>query len=310
MRPRKAEFAESGFTIVELLVALMIMSVVTVLVMAVMSSQQRTYVSQKRVLETQGDARLVADMVQADLRMAGFMIPGMVGVSSIDGGTGAADALCASDPSAMDDAMVDDATDRFAGSAITPGQDLGAGASNVRVTTAEQDIDGDTNVDYVAGQGVIISDGLSTHCARVTSVASDRVNFTPQTPGGFSILAADGRVVPAVVYEVTADGLERNTMLLAPHVEDLQIQFAVDISGDGIIGGGEFPVHDLNNGPAGTNTADIRGVELSVLTRTTTEDPRISGPGRQGVANRNPSGVADAFRRRLVTLRVAPRNML
>lgn len=303
--------AESGFTTVELVVALAIMSVVTFQVLAVMSSQQQTYVSQKRVLETQGDARLIADMIVGDIRMAGFMLPTMIGVSSIDGGTGAADALCTSDPTVIDESVLaDDLMTRFAGSAITAGQDLGASASNVRVTTAEQDVDGDGNADYDAGQGVIISDGVSSHCARVTSVAGDRVNFTPATPGGFSILAADGRVAPAVVYEVTADGLERNAMLMAPHVEDLQIEFAVDISGDGIIGGGEFPIDNLNNDPVGSDTADIRGVQLSILTRTSTEDPNISGPGRQGVANRNPSGVADAFRRRLVTGIVAPRNML
>ena len=64
------------------------------------------------------------------------------------------------------------------------------------------------------------------------------------------------------------------------------------------------------SGLSGQNPGLVRGVQLSVLTRTIDEDPQITGSGRQGVANRNPSGAPDAYRRRLVTLAVAPRNLL
>ncbi len=70
--------------------------------------------------------------------------------------------------------------------------------------------------------------------------------------------------------------------------------------------GSEFPIDDIS----GANTNQIRVVRLSVLTRTRMEDPALSGAGRQKVANRDASGTADAYRRRLVIFRAAPRNML
>ena len=49
--------------------------------LAVFSSQQQGYIGQKRMLDTQEDARLVGDMIFADIRMAGFMIPTVGGSS-------------------------------------------------------------------------------------------------------------------------------------------------------------------------------------------------------------------------------------
>ena len=76
---------------------------------------------------------------------------------------------------------------------------------------------------------------------------------------------------------------------------------------NGIIQGGEATwIHGLT-----ADTDLVREVRMSVLTRTMQEDPQMNGgSGRQGVANRNAAGVADQFRRRLETVRVAPRNLL
>ena len=114
------------------------------------------------------------------------------------------------------------------------------------------------------------------------------------------------RAVPAIVYELVGAGLTRNTLPLSGQVEDFQVEYGVDVNDDGQLAGSEFPLHGMN----GRDASLVRRVRLSVLTRTVSEDPALSGAGRQAVANRNASGTPDAFRRRLVTGTVAPRNLL
>ena len=135
-------------------------------------------------------------------------------------------------------------------------------------------------------------------------MSTTSIGFTPGTASGFPALTT--RAVPATIYQLTGSGLERNKQLLTSQVEDVQVEFGLDSNGDGVIAGGEFPVHDIS----GANASRIRLVRLSVLTRTAREDPAITGPGRQKVANRNASGAPDAYRRRLAVLRAAPRNLL
>ena len=297
----------AGFTVIELMVSLMIMSVVTIQVLAVITSQQKTYYSQKRMLEVQQDARLIADMVVNDVRMAGFMIPTLAGISSRDGGTGGSDTLCTSDPAALDEIQVAATTVRFNGAPLTA--NLTGGLGTVNFAAGDMDIDGDGDVtnDFSPGSGIIISDGADNHCARIDSMTTTSITFLPNTPGGFVADFPTARVVPAVIYEHSGTELKRNNELLSPQVEDFQVEFHVDADDNGIIDGGETTwVHGLTS-----TTNRVREVRLSVLTRTMQEDPQLSGvSGRQGVANRTAAGSADQYRRRLETVRVAPRNLL
>ena len=91
---------QAGFTMVELVVTLAILAVVTVQSLSVMSTQEHNYYAQKRAIEAQADARLIADMVMRDVRSSGFLVPAIVGISSRDGGTAAADATGAAQPAA------------------------------------------------------------------------------------------------------------------------------------------------------------------------------------------------------------------
>jgi len=299
---------KAGFTIIEMMIAIAVIGIVTSQVLAVFTSQHRTYIAQERVISIQEDARLVADMILMDVRMAGFMVPVASGIASIDGGTGAADVLCSSDGSVISASSLAEATARFDRARLT--SDLGAGANTVALAAADMDIDGDSNNDFAVNRGIIIAGGTNSHCARITAVTTSSITFTPGTPAGFSVATTNGRAVPASIYEVSGSGLRRNNLLISSQVEDLQIEFAVDANGNGLIEGSatpsEFPVHDLD----GFDTGLIRGVQLSVLTRTLSNDQELAGPGRQAVANRAASGTADGYRRRLATVIAAPRNLL
>ena len=294
----------AGFTIIEMMISIAVVGIVTSQIMAVFTSQHRTFVAQERVVGIQEDARLAADMILMDVRMSGFMVPVVAGISSVDGGTSAADVLCSSDSSVISAASLAGATGRFDRAKLT--SDLGASQSTVALAPADMDIDGDGNNDFAVNRGIIIAGGTKSYCARITAVTANSVSFTPGTPAGFSVTTTNGRAVPASIYEVSGSGLRRNALLISSQVEDIQVEFAVDSDGDGQIGVGEFPIHDLD----GSDVSRIRGVQLSVLTRTLANDPQLAGPGRQAVANRTASGTADGYRRRLARVIAAPRNLL
>ncbi len=295
---------QQGFTLLELMLALLILAVVTGQVMAMSAVQFRTYVTHERVLDAQEDSRLVTDAMLRDLRMAGFMVPAFAGTSSVDGGAVAADVLCVSDPGAIGEAALATANARFDRASLAA--TLGGSAGTVQLTTSEMDIDGDGAGDFGVGTGIIISNGAQSHCARITAIAGGSVQFVPATPGGFNVSPPTARAVPAHVYELVAGNLTRNTLALSSLVEDVQVEFGVDANGDGQLGAGEFPIHDLN----ASDPSAILSVRLSVLARTSAGEPETLGPGRQAVANRAASGVADTFKRRLVSVTVTPPNML
>ena len=296
----------TGFSIIELMVATTILGVVMVIVLNAFSDQKRGYVAQKRMVDAQQDARSIGDMMYSDILMAGFMVPTFASMTSLDGGSGGSDTLCTSNPEIISSTILGLVNERFSGASFA--SDVGANANSLAMPVAHREIDGDGNADFAIGSGIIVADGTKSHCARVTALTATILRFTPNTPAGFSATAATGRAVPATIYELTGTLLTRNSMQLSPQVEDLQIEYGVDANGDDQLGFGEFPIHDLD----GYDASLIRRVRLSVLTRTSSEDQTLSATsgGRQAVANHAAASSADAFRRRLITLTAAPRNLL
>ena len=293
---------ERGLTIAELLVALVIMAVVISQLMGILLVQNVSYASQERKLDAQASARLVTEMILGDLRMAGFLVPRIVGVSSLDGGANGADTLCTSDWSVMGETEVNGALDVFPRAVLTG--NVGAGTHTVSLNGASMDIDGDGDRDFSVGSGIIISDGTGSHCARIETIAGGTMKFIPATIGGFSAAAVAGRAVPAIIYEVTGAGLLRNNVLLSPLVENLQVEFGVDANDDGELTGGEFPVNSL----AASNPSQVALVRLSVITKTLIEERDVLGMGMPAAAN-HVGSPPDGFMRRKVTATIVPRNL-
>lgn len=298
--------AHGGFTILELLVSLAILGIVTVQILGMIQTQQRQASAHREVVEVQEDVRLVSDLMLADIRMAGFMLPSSVGISSFDGGAGGSDRVCVSDPTIVNAGVLGGALSRFAGARTTAA--LGGAAASATVPAADLDIDDDGDDDFSVGSGVIVSDGTSSHCARITGLTNAgltrTISFTPATVAGFAIASGAGIVAPAIVYEVTAAGLLRNNLLFSAQVEDIQVEFGVDTDLDGELTGGEFPVHSLV-----ADTDRVRTVRLSVVTQTTRADLGFINGGLPAIANRN-AGAVDTMRRRVAVNTVAPRNFL
>lgn len=291
-------------TLVELMIAMFIGVVAISQILGLFANQLHVYQAHKRTVDAQQDARLVTELMLQNIRMAGFMIPTYAGISSIDGGNTNADAVCVSDAGVLDETRVDEAMNPFDRASLVSAVD--ANATLVTVVAAEMDIDQDGDNDFTVGRGIIISDGTRTHCARIAQIAGNQIRFSPATPAGFTAAVANGRAVPALIYQLTGAGLMRNGRLVSPDVEDVQIEFAVDANDDGVIGAGEFPIHDLNT----SNPSLVRGLQISVMTRASQPDPNFVGGGRGALGNRGASGTSDRFQRRVVSVNAALRNMI
>jgi len=295
----------SGFTLTELMVALAVMIIVASQVMLSYTNQHEKSQSHERVVESQEEVRLITDVILNDLRMAGFMVHETAGVGSGDGGTTGSDTICVSDPNRIAAARVAVSNSRFTGAELSSA--LSTSASTLNFTSSvpsTMDIDADGNNDFIAGEGVLISGGDEVHCARIVTVGTNTLDFTPPTPStGFSIAASEAIVVPALVYQLNGTQLTRNGVVLTNQVEDLQIEFGVDADNNGLIENAEFPIHDLN----GQDLTRVRTARLHVTGRTARSEPDFVG-GFAAVANRN-AGAADNFKRRRVTADAMLRNL-
>jgi type IV pilus assembly protein PilW len=68
----KTSLKEEGFTLVELLVAMLIGAVVLTAVMTSFQSQHNTYLTQDQVVEMQQNARVAMSVLKGDIRSAGY----------------------------------------------------------------------------------------------------------------------------------------------------------------------------------------------------------------------------------------------
>jgi prepilin-type N-terminal cleavage/methylation domain-containing protein len=310
--------AQAGFTLIELMVAMALFVFVTLQLVMAFNAQQRSFVNTDNAFDVQEDARLVLDLVSFDTKLAGFMVPDNVAISSVDGGPNAADTLCVSDAGSIQAAtypkppgqsfLLDSAAGEYAGATVTVAGGLG-------ITVSSLDIDGDGQSDFAANAGVIVATADRAICAQITAISVPTsqltVNAIPNPPGTVALLGATA--VPAVIYQINANTLTRNGLVLAPQIEDLQVEFWVDQDGDRIMDPAEFPIQSLNLG-AGAAVEPVRSVRLSVVAMSGTPDTAEGGApfqkyARPAVANRLAANARDAFKRRVFQASVYPRNV-
>jgi len=294
----------AGFSLIELMVAVVVMSVVTSQLLLSFSQQHTSSLEHERTIEIQEEARLVLNVIVKDLRSGGFMVPKYTAVASTDGGANGSDALCISDASIIDDAVLPAATSKFGGARITNA--MGGGVSIVTVQTSTLDIDSNGTNDFSPGQGLIIGTGTRGHCAIIENVViggtTTRIEFDPPTIGGF-VASSDDTVVPALRYSVNAGTLSRNNIVLSDHIEDLQAEFGLDIDRNGTVEGAEFPIDNMDF----EEYELVRMVRVHITARETRAEGNFNGQF-PAIANRVAGG-ADNFKRRRVTGDVMLRNL-
>lgn len=316
-----------GFTLVELLISVAVMGIVVMYLMQTFTTQQRTYVVVDQVTEVQQNLRAIGDLLEREVRLAGFMVDEAGAVCGVDS-TGASDVLFLSDGSAIDPANQIEPRlgARLAGgSAPAAGLvtlNLGFGDSVVLEGSPAYDTDGDgvNDSDFRIGAGAIVFDrdnpGRGAACGIVSDVptaASVQVDFLADTlgPAGATSQLV---VVPAHIFQVDGNAqLLRDGMVLAPDVEDMQVAFFFDVDGNNQVTtvAGEYPgsaggaVYDASS----WDNRQLREVRVSFVVRSRAADPTFSDGHFQATENRAVVVGSDGFRRRVHTTTVRTRNV-
>lgn len=322
-----------AFTLTEVMVSLAIMGIVMAYLMQSFTTQHRTYVVMDQVGEAQQNLRAIADLLENEIRTAGFMVPEHGAVCGEDE-TNTSDILIVSDSSAINPAgqKVAELGARLTGAAA-PGTGSGTAIaleSLVLDGSGVYDSDGNgtrdsdfqcqnggcTAAGALAG-GVIVIDkanpGRGVACGIIQRIAGNTVvaDMLNALSGG-AVNAPDLRAIPAHVYQVDANRqLLRDNLVLTGDVEDLQVAWYYDLDDDGRIDAGEY--RGIGGGtaynPSNLDATFVREVRANVVVRTRYEDDRLEGGQFQRTENRAAVAGQDGFRRRVLTSTVKLRNV-
>jgi prepilin-type N-terminal cleavage/methylation domain-containing protein len=334
---------ERGFTIIELMISMAVLAVVVLYLTEMLTRQSRAYAVVDQVTEAQQNLRAIADLLERELRVTGFMVPEGAAVCAVDQ-TNGADVLFLSDANALNPA---NQNQLGIGASIVAGF-TGTGG-NESLTLDDKVVDGlafyDTNGDGAGDSdflesvnpfrtgGVIVADrddpSRGVACGIVTNVTTGsniiRVDFTSNgaAPGGTPLGAGAGIAnlvaVPAHVYTVANNQLLRDGMVLADDVEDLQVAMFYDVDDDGVVdseateypGSAGGPIYQSNN----WDNSELVEIRVNVVVRTRAQDadvvknPAMAQGQWQPTENRVAPGGFDGFRRRVHTSTVRPRNV-
>ena len=333
----------AGYSLVELLTVAAIMGMVSVYVGRVLIVNEQAYQITDQTTEAQQNLRAIENLLERDLRHAGFMVPDAVGICGVDDRDGP-DMLYVSDALAID--HQNDFTAYSGSSATISGGSVATVGGSVTFTLSslmiepsppnrpayDTDSNGANDSDFQVNGGVIFSDISSANinkgvgCGTITGVdiANERITVTVRSrlTTSTSLIA-----VPAHEYRVNGSRLLWNGNVIADGIEDLQVTYIIDNDDDGIFDANEdfgddgASDHDLfdddtpNHGGGtitltGSASALVREVRVNVVARTRREDESFTMGHAQRKENRDLSGAtSDGFRRRTVTTTVMLRNI-
>lgn len=321
------ERRRAGFSLMELMIATAMMAIVVVYLVQSFSAQQRTYVMVDQVTEAQQSLRAISELVEREIRLAGFMVDEGGAVCGLDV-TNGADTLFVTDAASLDPTA---AIQPALGGRLAAGSGPAAGTTVLTLTAGDTIVlDGqpayDTNGDNVndsdfrVGGGAIVYDRANpargTACGLVTGIPSAtqiRVNFLASTLGGVAA-GQELVVVPAHVYQVNNNAqLLRDGLVLSEDVEDLQVAYFYDLDADQVVDAGEnFGITGNNYLASARNNADLREIRLNFVVRTRGTDPGFTQGTFQTTENRAaPAATATdpQLRRRVHTTTVRIRNV-
>jgi len=275
-----------GVTLIELLIALVISSILIAALYRTFIGQQKTYIVQDQVVDMQQNARVAISKMMRDVRMAGFggVDSGVKDVLNLPGGVNGPIKRITTYPSSTDKIDNDNS--------IT----IVGGFKQIRRDTGDP-----ITVDSASGNTVTLdytpnADEFNTPAKRFISI------------GG----------VESHKFEINGKVLTLDNTLRVNHLKGTPIfkvqaiTYDLGISGgknvlrrDENTGGGPQPlaenIENLQftyfdaNGVETANPADIRMVRLTVIARTSISDPDYKG--------------GDGFRRRTIVSNIQVRNM-
>ncbi len=318
---------KSGFTLVEMLVAVAILGVVVVGAMQTFVVQNHAYTVVDETTEAQQNLRAISYLLERDLRVTSFMLPEGTAACGIDN-TNAPDTLYVTDSEPINP---DGLSSAGLYATIASGYAAADTLQNLVVDKVtldgqayfDNDTDGTPEADFREGGGAIVFDpanpGRGTACGIVDSVPDGthlRVTFDTHLAVNTGTLA----VVPAIVYAVdnTLDAggeprrvLLRNGVTLASDVDDLQVAYFIDADANGVAAANEYPGDGVSPDYLSRNYdhSKLREIRFNIVVRSRNTDPSYGEGFVQSTENRGAVGGNDGFRRRVFTSTVRQRNV-
>lgn len=314
-----------GFTLIELLVSVGLLGIVIFYVMGTFTVNQKAYMVLDQVTEVQQNSRAVAELVERDMRHAGFRVPIGGSLCAVDSTT-APDTIYVSDPDPLltTNAVAGEVSAEISASAIT-GSVVDLTVDDVVLDGTpfyDTDANGTADADFQLNGGIIVTDTLDPTrgavCGVITGInpGANTIEFTRNSGPLAAIVFGTPEnlvAIPAHEYrvDVASTTLLRNGMVLARGVEDLQFALWLDLNDDNIIdvneyrGDGVSPNYDSSV----TDHGDSREMRVSVVTRTRSADAEFFLGQEQTTENRLAAGGSDGFRRRVHTSTSRLRNV-
>ena len=261
--------SNQGFTLIELMIGLVIMSIVVATAFSMLLTTGKSTQANEQVVDTQQAARLAMDLIARDIKLAGFGMTGTVGNCSIGG---SAAAMVPVDQTVGGNDTGSD-TIRLAvpiGSAVAPTWTLASGiGGTAAINQFSLPAGALANMQTEAGgslNGVSLSLGGAI-TAVVNAVAGDTITVNTIPPPIAFAAGTPVYLLQCVTYRVdtTSTGpcgtnapcLLRNNVNIAEGIEDIQFEYACDGCVAAVNGGVADGVIDNQNAVAGFDAGDF-----------------------------------------------------
>jgi len=325
---------EAGFSLVEVMAAMIILAIAMTAVFATFTSQQKSFTTQSRVAEMQQNLRQAVEYVSRDIRLAGYGIPGNVTIPNniIAAGVTSIRSLYAKDNTAGPDQIyILYMFDMDANQPPTTDNAAGVPANAASIT-----VPGGAGFLATGEELVLITDGATADLYETSAAAGTILTFG----GGYSYNSGHSKTYPAgssppvtvAKARFARYYIENNILMvdrmggatpqpLADDIEDMQIQYIMDTDGDGFAETGTgfrlpFDPSNIVNDPStgvsavtgvALNPSQIRQVRLLFIART-----RLPEAGwaetRPALGNRAAGATPDGYRRRTYDIVIDVRN--
>jgi type IV pilus assembly protein PilW len=311
-KKRAGRFAEAGFTLIEVMSAMVILGIAMAAAYATFQLQHGSFTVQNRVAETQQNLRSVLEIMGRDIRLAGYGIPTQVKLPDgiLPSGDNTIRNICALNRTTGADEIyllyMYDMDGSLPPSTVSGGMASYTAVLNVASTAG-----------FAKGDLILVSNGVESDMFEVTQVVSPALNHDVggsinlfNSPAAHTFFPASGyaggdtvskaRFVRYFIDNVTDPDhptlmLDRMTGVaqpLADDIEDMQIQYGLDTNAD-------FVVDAWVNSPTSAQISQVKQARMFLTARTRMPERGWQDAGRPALADRA-AGAPDGYRRRIV----------
>jgi type IV pilus assembly protein PilW len=308
---------EAGFSLIELMSALVILAIALTAVFATFLSQQQSFTIQNRVAEMQQNLRQAVEFMSRDIRMAGYGIPDNVTIPNniISAGVTSIRSLYAKDnTTGPDQIYILYLFDMDANQPPTSDNALGVPANAGAITVPST-----TGFLTTGRELVLVTDGTTADLYETSAASGTTLTFG----GGYNYNAGHSKSYPSgtppvtvakarfVRYYIdsTTDPAHPTLMVdrmggaasqpLADDIEDMQLTYGLDTNADGIV--------DRWVPPGAVTPSQIRQVRLQFIARTRLPEAGWA-EARPALGNRAAGTTPDGYRRRIYDIVIDVRN--